>query len=146
MKKKFNTTERTEKSKSKGVSFVVIYHRSLNCFHRMIRDNTDLLKLNEEKKNVFFPGPMVSFRSVDKLSSYIVLAKSYSLHRKIGSKKYAKTQCEVYDYVRDTCTFTSPMAGESLKFNHRRCIIYSLICKQCQKQYSGKTTDYFRYR
>ena len=77
----------------------------------MIRDNTDLLKLNEEEKNVFFPGPMASFRSEDKLSSYIVLAKSYPLHRKVGSKKCAKTQCEVYDYVRDTYTFTSTVAN-----------------------------------
>ena len=26
------------------------------------------------------------------------------------------------------------------------CLIYLLTCKQCQKQYTGKTTDDFRYR
>ena len=43
------------------------------------------------------------------------------------------------------------LTGESFKINHElncddRCIIYLLTCKQCQKQYTGETTDDFRYR
>ena len=88
---------------------------------------------------------MVSFQ----LSSYLVGAKLYPFHCKVGSKKCAKNCCEVCDYVTDTDTFTSAVTGESFKTNHQlncddRFIIYLLKCKQCQKQYTGETTDDFR--
>ena len=150
-KVKFKSREKTEKSKLKGVPFVVTYYPSLNCLHKIIRDNTYLLYMNEEVKNLFLPGPMISFRSGRKLSSYLVKAKLYALHRKIGSKKCAKNGCEVCDYVTDTDTFTSTVTGESFKINHQlncddRCIIYLVTWKQCQKQYTGETTDDFRFR
>ena len=64
MKKvKFKSGEKPEKSKS----FVVTYHPSLNCLHKIIRDNTYLLYINKEVKNLFLPGPMVSFRGARKL-------------------------------------------------------------------------------
>ena len=131
MKKvKFKSREKTEKSISKGVPFVVTYHPSLNCLHKIIRDNTYLLYMNEVVKNLFLPGPMVSFRGARKLSSYLVRAKLYPLHRKVGSKNCAKNRCEVCDYVTDTDTFTSTVTGESFKINHPlncddRCIIYA---------------------
>ena len=130
-KVKFKPREKTKKSKSKGVLFVVTYHPSLNCLHIIIRDNTYLLYMNEEVRNLFLPGPMVSFRGVHKLSSYLVRAKLYPLHRKVGSKKCAKNQCEVCDYVTDTDTFTSTVTGETFKINNQlncddRCIIYPL--------------------
>ena len=53
--------------------------------------------------------------------------------------------------MADTDTFTSTVTGESFKINHElncgdRCIIYLPTCKQCKKQYTGETTDDFRYR
>ena len=96
--------------------------------------------MNEEVKNLFLAGTMVSLRGARKLSSYLVRAKLYPFQRKIGSKKCAKNCCEVCDYVTDTDTFTSTVTGESFKINHQlncddRCIIYLLTCKQSQKQY-----------
>ena len=43
------------------------------------------------------------------------------------------------------------MIGESFKINHHlncdgRCLMYLLTCKDCQKQYTGETTNDFRYR
>ena len=46
--------------------------------------------MNEEVKNLFLPGSMVSFRGARKLGSYLVRAKLYPLHRKVGSKNCAK--------------------------------------------------------
>ena len=107
--------------------------------------------MNENGKNLFLPGPMLSFRGARKLSSYLVKAKVYRLDRKVGSKKCAKNRCEVCNYVTDTDTFTSTVTGESFKINHQlncvdRCITYLLTLKQCQKQYTGETTDEFKYR
>ena len=143
--------ERTEKSKSKRVPFVLTCHLSLNCLHKIITDNTDLLYMNEEGKNLFLPEPMVSFRRARKLGSYDQKAKSYSLHRKVGSEKFAKSWCEICDNMTDTDTFTSTVIGESFKINYQlnydeRCVIYLLTCKRCQKQYTGETMDDFRYR
>ena len=95
------------------------YHSSLNCFLKIIRDNTYLLYLNEEVKNLFLPGPLISFRSARKLCSYLVRTKLYPLHRKVGSKKCAKNHFEVCDYVTDTDTFTGIVTGESFKINHQ---------------------------
>ena len=135
----FKSREKTEKSKFKGVPFVVTYHPSINFLHKIIRNNTYLLYMNEEVKNLFLPGPMVSFRGARKLRSYLLRAKLYPLHRNVRSKKCAKNRCEVCDYVTDTDSFTSTVTGESFKINHQlkcdnRCIIYLLTYKQCKKQ------------
>ena len=65
------------------------------------------------------------------LGSYDQRDKSYSLHRKVGSKKCAKNRCDVCDYMTDTDTFTSTVTGESFKINHQlncdeRCVIHQL--------------------
>ena len=80
----FKSRERTGKSKSKVVPFVVTYHPSLNCLHKIIRDNTYFLYVNEVVENLFLPRPMVSFRSARKSSSYLVRAKLYPIHPKVG--------------------------------------------------------------
>ena len=87
---KLKSREKTEKSKSKGVPFIKTYHPSLNCLHKIIRDNSYVLCMNEEAKKLFLPETMVSFRGVHKLSGYLVRAKLYPLHCKVGSKKCAK--------------------------------------------------------
>ena len=63
--------------------------------------------MNEEVNNLLIPGPMVSFRGAHKLSSYLVRAKLYPFHRKVGPKKCVKNPYEVWDYVTDADTFTS---------------------------------------
>ena len=41
--------------------------------------------MNEELKYVFTPGPMVSFRTARKISSYLVRAKLYPVEKSVGS-------------------------------------------------------------
>ena len=78
-----------------------------------------MIDKNEEVKNVFFPRRMISCTSERKLSSYLVRAELYPLHRKLESKKCGKNRCEVCDYVTDTDTFTSTVTGKSFKINHQ---------------------------
>ena len=59
-KVKFKSREKTEKSKLKVVPLVMTYHPSLNCLQKIIRDNTYVLYMNDEVKNLFLPGPIVS--------------------------------------------------------------------------------------
>ena len=51
--------------------------------------------MDEEVKKVFYPGPMVSFRSARKVSSYRVKAKVYPLESTVGSFKCKKSTCQV---------------------------------------------------
>ena len=107
--------------------------------------------MNEEVRKTFSPGPMVSFRSARKLSSYLVRAKLYPLQRKVGSSKCGKRRCEVCNNITDTFIFSSTVTGDTFKINHSlncdcKCLIYLVTCKQCNKQYTGETADLFRNR
>ena len=59
---------------SKGVPFVVTYQPSLICLNHIIKDNLNTLYMSREAKAVFSPGPMVSFKSARRISSYLVRA------------------------------------------------------------------------
>ena len=138
-------------NKNKGVSLVLTYHPLLKKVNCIIRKKINLLHMNEEVKNVFQLGPVVSFRSPRNSSSYLVRAKLYSLERKIGSCKCKGNRCQVCLNVSETETFTSTVSHMSYKINHSleyndKCLIHLLTCKTCLKQYVGSTTDCFRYR
>ena len=91
---------------------------------------------------------MVSFW---KLSGYLVWAKLYPLQRKVGSSKCGKRRCENCNNVTVTSIFSSTVTGDTFKINHSlncddKCLIYLVTCKQCNKQYTGETTDLFNNR
>ena len=85
----------------------------------MIKDNLDALHMGHETKTMFPPGPMVSFGSVCKISSYLVRAKLYPSERSISWRI---------------------VTGETIEINHElncddKCFICLLKCKVCKKQY-----------
>ena len=61
------------------VPFVVTYHQLLNRLLSIIHRKLYLLYMNQEIKNFSTPGPIVSFRSARKITSYLVRAKLCSL-------------------------------------------------------------------
>ena len=104
--------------------------------------------MNEEVRKTFSSGPMVSFRSAQKLSIYLVWTKLYPLQRKVGSSKCGKRQYDVFNNVTDTSTFNSAVTGDTFKINHSlncddKCLIYLVTYEQSNKQYTSKTTDQF---
>ena len=97
------------------------------------------------------PGPMITFCSARKLSSYLVRAKFYPLERTFGSCKCYDKRCKVCDNVTETSTFTSIATQNTYKINHQfncseKCLVYLLTCNKCFKQYVGQTVDEFRRR
>ena len=105
-----------------------------------------LFNMNEEVWKTFSPGPIVSFRSSRKLSSYLVRAKLHPLQRELASTRCSKRRCKVCNNVTDTSLFSSTVTGDTFKINHSlncedKCLIYLATCKQCNKRYSGETTD-----
>ena len=141
----------TKQSQSKGVTFVVTYHPLLKSFQSLINSHLNISYFAENAQEVFMPGPMVTFRSSGKLSSYLVRAKLYPLERVTGSCKCHGKRCAMCLNFNKTPTFTSSVTHETFKINHKfdcnsKCLVYLLTCKQCSEQYVGQTIDDFRFR
>ena len=93
---KFNIKETNKMSKSQnGVPFVLTYHPLLNSLYSSIRKNLYLLNIDQKVKEVFGSKPIVFFRSIGKLSSYLVQTKLYFLERWLGSDKFRCNHCQV---------------------------------------------------
>ena len=105
--------------KNKGIPFAVTYHPLLLELSNIIRNSLNWLYADDEVKKLFSPGPMVSFRSARKLSSYLVRANFYPLVRDLGSCKCGKKRCQVCQSVVETDSFTSTSTGKTYKINHQ---------------------------
>ena len=79
----------------KVVPLVVIYHSLLKSIEKIIYDNLYLLYVNKKLKHLFTPGPVVSFRSSRKISSYLVKAKLYPVERSVGSFNCKRPRCQI---------------------------------------------------
>ena len=125
-----------KKSKSKGDSYHVTYrcisryislhitlhivtYPLLKSFQSLINNHFNIFYLDENSKDVFMPGPMVTFRSSRKLSSYLVMVKLYPMERVTGLCKCHGKRCEVCLNVNKTSTFTSSVTHETYKINHK---------------------------
>ena len=139
---------RTNK-KDKGVCLVATLHSLLPNIGRIFHRHVDLLYTDQEVKRLFTLGPLASFRSAMKISSYLVRAKFYPLERRVVSFKCGVKQCQVCLNVTETETFTSTSTNHTYKINHEfNCNESSLICLlTChfyRKQYVRQTVDIFR--
>ena len=92
---KIGKNKQNRNKSAKGLPFVVTYHPLLKSLGKILHDNIHLLYIKEEVRRTFTPGPMSSFRTPSKISSYLVGAKLYPLKRIIGSRKCDKKRCEV---------------------------------------------------
>ena len=72
---------RSQTKPATGVPFVVTYQPRLKVLGKIIHANLNLLYMNDEVKDAFTQGPMVSFRTARKFSSYLIRAKLYPLER-----------------------------------------------------------------
>ena len=88
----------------------------LKDFASVIRKHLYILYLNKEVREIFTPSPMVSFRGVRKLGSYLVRAKLYPLERSVGSFKCNDKQCQVFLNVTETKAFSSTITKKEYKF------------------------------
>ena len=83
----FSTQGQKSKNVEKVVPLFVTYHPLFNKLPSITYMDLYLLYMNQEVKNVFTAGPIMSFRRARKISSYLVRAKLYHLGRKLDSKK-----------------------------------------------------------
>ena len=89
---------------------------------------TYLLYMNEEAKMVFTPGPMISFCSARKLSSYLVRAKLYPIEWTVRSFKCNGKRCQTCLNVNKTDRFISTTTGERCKINISLIVTVNTLC------------------
>ena len=147
----FSESSRRTNKRDKGVCLVATYHPLLPNIGGIFHRHLDLLYTDQEAERDFIPGPMASFRSARKISSYLVRAKLYPLERRVGSFKRGGRRCQVCLNITETEAFTSTSTNQTYKINHEfNCNesspIYLLTCKICQRQYVGQTVYIFRSR
>ena len=93
--------------------------------------------MNDEVKKVFSPKPMISVRSVKKLSSYLARAKLYPIGRTVGSFKCTKKQCEVCENVNTIGSFTYSVTENTYKINHK--LSCETVSGESYRHFSQKT-------
>ena len=152
-KAKFSNGERKSNSKNqKGIPLVVTYHPLVKSFSGIVNNNIYLLHMDQKVERTFTPQLMVSYRSMRKLSKYLVRAVGlYPIQRKVRSCKFTGKRCEVCKNVLATDTFTCSNDQTTYKINNKfdsneKCLVYLITCNKCSKQYVGKTVDMFRSR
>ena len=81
-------TESKSKSQDvKGLPLVKTFHPKLKSIGQMCSKHLLVLYIDQETKKGFTTGPMATFCSARKLSSYIVMAKLHLIERIVGSHK-----------------------------------------------------------
>ena len=104
--------------------------------------------MGHKNKRVFTPGPMITFHSTRKLSSYLLRAKFPLLERNVGPCKCYGKRC---GNVTEPSTFASTVTQNAYKINDQfncseECLVYLLTCNRYFKQYVGETINEFRRR
>ena len=138
---------RRSNKEDKGVRLVAT-KQLLQNLGRIFHRDLDLLYTDHQIERVFAPGPMDSFCSAQKISSYLVRAKLYRLVRCVGSFKCGGRRRQVCLNVTEKETFTCTSTNHTYKINHEfncneDCLIYLLTGKICHKQYVAQTVDIF---
>ena len=94
---------------------VVTFHSLINRLTTIKHRNLYLLYMNQEVKNIFTPGLILSFRRARKTNSYLVRVKLDPLERMVNSKICGKSRCDVCLNNEETDTFTSTTTGKIFK-------------------------------
>ena len=95
----------------------------LKSFQSLINKHLNILYLDENAKEIFMPGSMVTFRSSRKLSSYLVRAKLYTYFR---VKNPGGGVCTKSRFVEDLRT--GKVDGEACVLHCVYLFIYFFIC------------------
>ena len=121
-----NKSQKKKKKKKKRTPLIVTYHPLLNSLWKVLSKNLNILYMDEEVKEVFYLGPMVSFWSAWKVSSYLVRAKLYLLERTVG-------RCQVRLNVNETDTFTSTVTKKTYKTITNFTAVANVYLSTCTK-------------
>ena len=101
---------KSKSQESKGVPLVIALHPKFKLIEQLLNKHLHILYMDQETKKVFIPGPMPTFHSACKFSSYLVRAKfvyQSCIQQITDSHKCKSKHCEVCLNVQDTSCFSS---------------------------------------
>ena len=106
--------------------------------------------MNDDVKDTLTPRPMVSFRTAQKLSSYLVRAKLYPLKRTVGFRKYREKGLEVWEKIQNSVNIRSSGTSATFKINHRltcddKYLVYLFTCKKMLKTVYWRNHDFILF-
>ena len=105
-----------------------------------------------EHQKVFPKVPFVGFRNVKSLNDHLVRASVPILNQTLGSEPCGKRNCQVYQFVVNTDTFSPVATDETFKINkgplncNSKKFVYLSECKKCKNPYVGKALTKFHMR
>ena len=114
-----STGNKRKSQVSKGVPLVIKFYPKFKLIGQLLNKHLHILHMDQETKNVFTPGPIATFCSERKLSSYLVRAKLYPIERIVGLHECKGKRCEVCLIVQGTSCFSSSVTNETYKINHQ---------------------------
>ena len=132
------------------------YHPVLNKVYEILKENSKLILVDDEHKEVFRNKIFLSFRRAKNLKDQLVRAKLPS----VGEPPLAKgtyrcngrKSCQICNVITEGDSFENSDENRSFKnFSGRyNCnsenVVYLLQCEVCSKKYVGSTKTKFRQR
>ena len=151
----------TQNNKPKyRIQSILTYNRTLPNVKEAVRKHLNILKINNEFKNVFLEPPIMCFR-INKYLNDFLWTKTIvnnKAHKVILSNRkgysipcHSKTGNLCCKQVKHTNTFSSTVTKRTSniynKLNCKSCyLIYLMECTLCKWQYTGKSETAFNIR
>ena len=110
----FLCTLRKRDTKTIEIPLVITYHPLRRDFTSDIRKRLYIFYLNKGTKEIFTPGPMLSFQGARKFDSHFVRTKLHHLERSVGSFKCNCKPCQVCLNGTVIKTFSSTVTKEKV--------------------------------
>ena len=140
----------------KRIPLVLTYHPALTKVYEILKQNSKLILVDDEHKEVFQSKIFLSFRRAKILKDQLVRAKLPT----IGEPPLAKgtyrcngrKSCQICNVITEGDSFENSDKNRSFKnFSGRyNCnsenVVYLLQCEVCSKKYVGSTKTKFRQR
>ena len=135
------------------LTFNITYYPVFQNVRNILQELYILLTPYKEHKKVLQDIPVAGFPNGKSLKDHLARAKLPNVEITRRSESCGKGNCQVFDFICDTDTFSTKACGETFKIQSRvlNCnsqkVVYLLKCGICGKApYVGKAKTKFRAR
>ena len=131
------------------LTFNITYYPAFQNTKTILEELQILLAPDKDRQKVFPKVPIVGFRNGKSLKDHLVRASDHLVR---ASVSVFTINCQVYQFIVNTDTFSPITTGETFKINkdplncNSKKVVYLSECKKCKNPYIGKTKTKFRMR
>ena len=146
-------SEKIQKAGENRVFLVLTYHPAFGKkIYDVLKQNHNILNINEEHKRIFNEIPLVSFRRGKTLKDVLVRSKLKEEFKPGGCVGCGRRNCLVDTFLDTTGVFKNSKGDRTYNIRkgtlncNSKYVVYLLTCKTCNKQYVGSCVTKFRTR